>query len=120
GGMPGLLGNVAWPDAGVCAAAIVATASTAAPAILRITPLILCRMAFYTAIGRAPCPSGSGSGTKKLMKKLVWPRYHRINQLAAFAQFVERRAQFAHVLAPQPARHRRRGLTGDGFLHLRS
>src|SRR5262245_39644783 len=57
GGTRGLLGSVC-PYAGANAPATVAIASNTAPTSFPIQPLRTAEV-FYTAIGRAPCPSGS-------------------------------------------------------------
>src|SRR5262245_439097 len=58
GGTRGILGIVACPYAGANAPATVAIASNTAPTSFPIHPLRTAKV-FYTAIGRAPCPSGS-------------------------------------------------------------
>src|SRR5690348_17584254 len=60
GGGIGLLGRVC-ACAGASAPAPVAIAISAAPANFRMSPLHPRNMAFYTAIGRAPCLAGSGA-----------------------------------------------------------
>src|SRR5262245_2978977 len=117
GGTRGILGIVACPYAGANAPATVAIASNTAPTSFPIQPLRTAKV-FYTAIGRAPCPSGSRTEVENWLMR---PCHDRINQFAAFDEVVQDRTYFMQFLAAQPAGHGRRRLTRScwrSVLHL--